>query len=98
MNRPLNRFLPHILAVLALLALLAPVATRPASATPFPLAEIIGTVIGFDTGTQHLRVSTRLGTFVFQVTSDTLVFINNRSSTITNVRVDDEVRVQYRFD
>ncbi len=84
-----------LLAVLAGLLVLA-AGANPLRAEP-KLAELTGTVTGFDPDTAQLNVNTRLGPRFFRVVARTLILLNGRTTTSQNIDAGDDVTVVYDF-
>jgi hypothetical protein len=81
-----------VLCCLAVLLLPAP--SRTAA---YGLAEVSGTVVGFDSSSQLLTVNTRFGVRRFLLNSSTLVLLNNRTAQANNIQAGDDVDVEYRY-
>lgn len=60
------------------------------------IAEVSGTVVGYDNPSTLLTVNTRLGRVQFLVRNTTVILLNNHSGTVQNITANDEVTV--RFD
>lgn len=82
--------------IACLLGILAAAGYRPAAAAPVH-PSISGTVVTFETGTQILTVNTRLGVKTFQLTTNTIILLNNHNAAATDILAGDQVTVTYLY-